>query len=568
MAFDGLYLSKVRDELINTLEGSRIDKISQPEKDEIFISFRNKKGQHKLLMTSSSDTARVHLTENVKQNPMQAPLFTMVLRKNISGGRLKDIVQVNGDRILNFIIEATDEMGFDSLYTLTIEIMGKHSNIILIRQRDNRIIDCIKHVGLDVNSYRLLMPGALYKEPPKQDKIDPQSIGDSLPPDIDFDFNDPSVFMRHISGISRKTSQVMFIRFNELKGENTNEEAFIKVIKEALETDSFYIYTKDDEPCEISLLDLSPNDNSADDVEEFQSPSRCLEYFIGAKDQNQRVKERSQDIMKLVQINIDRIEKKLSILEKVIAEAGDKEKYMEVGELIKANIHSIKEGDEEIDVFDFFNNEGGKRKIKLNPHISAADNMQNYFKKYQKLKRSEENALEQISLSKEELNYLNTVADSILRSEEPSDINEIKQELIIAGYIKYRSKGKKKKENPSKPMRFKSSEGVTIYVGKNNNQNDYLTTKLAMKEDTWLHTKDFPGSHVIIKGENFSEETLLEAANLAAWYSKAQTGSKVPVDYTKVRNVKKPSGSKPGMVIYTSNKTLYINPEFPRIERI
>lgn len=570
MAFDGLFLRKIKEELKVKLSGSRVDKISQPEKDEIIVSFRGREGNFKVLMTSSSDTARVHLTEETRKNPLQAPLFNMVLRKNIGGGKLKDIVQINGDRILDFIIESTDEMGFDSKYHLIVEIMGKHSNIVLVRDRDNKIIECIKHVGMDVNSYRLLLPGAEYKLPPPQEKTEPSEITEEKLNELNPDYSDKSVFMKYISGIGKKTSEVLHSVFTELKAAGKSDaEAFTEVIGRALSTEEYFLFLENEIPRDISLLEPPEafmEKEGYDDMEIFDSPSRCLEYFTGEKDLYQRVKERSQDIMKIVTVNYDRVVKKIEILNGVIEEAGEKDDLMESGELIKANINSIPEGAEEVSLFNFYDENGGYKTIELDPHKTAAENMQIYFRKYNKHKRSAENAQEQLILAGQELDYLSSVQDSIMRSEDASDIAEIRQELIVAGYIRYRSTGKKK-ESPTKPMRFKSTEGVTIYVGKNNNQNDYLTTKFASPYDTWLHTKDYPGSHVIIKGSDFSDETLLEAANLAAYYSKASSGSKVPVDYTKVKFVKKPAGSKPGMVIYSGNRTVYVDPGAPRLER-
>ena len=263
---------------------------------------------------------------------------------------------------------------------------------------------------------------------------------------------------------------------------------------------------------------------------------------------------------------MDRVERKIKILEEVLTEAATKDDFRLRGELLKANLYALKDGQSMVELVNYYDEDQSTIEIKLDEHKTVTENMKIYFNKYNKYKRSEENAKEQLLLAQDELNYLNSVADSVMRSEDPSDIAEIRQELIVAGYIRFKST-KKKKESPSKPMRFKSTEGATIYVGKNNNQNDYLTTKFADGQDTWLHTKNYPGSHVIIKGQTFTNETLLEAANLAAWFSKAQAGTKVPVDYTLVRYVKKPSGSKPGMVIYTTNKTIYVDPDEPRLER-
>lgn len=568
MAFDGLYLHSITKELKESILNSRADKVHQPEKDEIILNLRGREGNHRLLLTSTADHARVHLSKEAKQNPNQPPLFTMVLRKYLQGGRLVEIQQPQGDRILNLTFEVSDEMGFNSNYHLISEMMGRHSNILLVRERDQKIMECIKHVGADMNTYRLLLPGAEYIPPPAQNKLNPVDFSDKellerLP--SEFSAND---FSKLFSGISRMTSQLLYTLYqDQLKNQLEPVAAIRWVLNKALAADTFYIFIKKNMPIDISLV-LPSEEFLAeyDEIEEFSSPSEALEFFFAAKDRSNRVRQRSQDILRIIDANVDRVERKIEILEEVLAEASTKDDFLNQGELIKANLYALKDGMDRAKVINFYDEDQAEIEIKLDPNKSITANMQKFFNQYNKYKRSEEKAKEQLLLAKEELSYLNSVADSVMRSEDPSDIADIRQELIVAGYIRFKS-SRKKRESPSKPMRFKSTEGYTIYVGKNNNQNDFLTTKLADPYDTWLHTKDYPGSHVIIKGSGFSDETLLEAANLAAWHSKAQTGSKVPVDYTLVRHVKKPNGAKPGMVIYVANKTVYVDPGLPRLER-
>lgn len=572
MAFDGLFLTAITRELNQKLSESRCDKISQPEKDEIVLSFRSRTGAYKVLMTSATDSARTHLTEIGKQNPMQAPLFTMVLRKHIQGGRLRSVTQYQGDRIITFEFESTDELGFHSVYLLICEMMGKHSNIVLVRARDMKIIDCIKHVSHDMNTYRLLLPGAEYISPPAQNKLDPQA-------DFELDLageltliKEPGFFMKAFTGISKKTSAGLSRRFvNSLLPSDGPMEKLSKIrriMEAALRTETFYCLLKEGYPEELSLLPPDETDREQfDEIVEFASPSAALEYYFLSKDKTIRVKERSQEILKVVSLNLERVEKKVAIFTGVINDAQVKDDLLIRGELLKANLYSIANGADKAAVTNYYSPEAAMVEIELDPHKTPSENMQSYFRRYNKMKRAEEYAKEQLLLANEELSYLNSVAESIMKSEDPSDISEIRNELIVAGYIKYRS-GKKKKDSPSKPMQFISTEGIPIFVGKNNNQNDFLTTKLAASDDTWLHAKGYPGSHVIIKGKKFNEETLLEAANLAAHYSKAAGGTKVPVDYTLVRHVKKPNGAKPGMVTYTTNKTIYIDPDSPRIQRV
>ncbi len=568
MAFDGLYLTTIAQELSRKILDTRADKVQQPEKDEIILAFRSRSGTHRVLLTSSADHARVHLTEAVKANPKEAPLFTMVLRKYIQGGKLVAIAQPGGDRVLHLTFEATDDMGFHSNYLLISEMMGRHSNILLVRERDMKIMESIKHVGADVNSYRLLLPGAQYIPPPPQDKLDPAAYADEQLSARQTDELTAKDFARHFSGIGKLTAEALHDHYARYRAAGLAIPAAVRqTLTEALTTDTWYVLEQNDVPRDIALI--LPRDESLqeyDNVEEFSSPSVALEYFFGEKDKVTRVRERAQDILRIVSANTERVQRKIEILKGVLTEAAAKDDFRIRGELIKANLYALKDGMSRATVINYYDEDQSAMDIELDEHKSITDNMQKYFNHYNKLKRSEENAREQLLLAEEELSYLYSVADSVMRSEDPSDIAEIRQELIVAGYIRFKS-GRKKKESPSKPMRFRSTEGFTIYVGKNNNQNDLLTTKMADPNDTWLHTKNYPGSHVIIKGSGFSDETLLEAANLAAWYSKAQAGSKVPVDYTLVRHVKKPNGSKPGMVIYSTNKTLYVDPGMPRLER-
>lgn len=570
MAFDGLYLTAITKELKESILHTRLDKIHQPEKNELSLLFRTREGVRRVLLTSSADHARVHLTEESKVNPKEAPLFIMVLRKYIQGGRLTGIHQPQGDRILVFNFEATDDMGFHSDYLLITEMMGRHSNIVLVRQRDMKIMESIKHVGADVNTYRLLLPGAEYILPPAQDKLDPAAYEDAaLSERLELPFSEHD-FARYFTGISKLTSETLYKVYRKQAAQAPDEPvpAIRRTLQEALAADTFFVFLKNDVPRDVSLV-LPPEDTLAayDEIEEFDSPSQALDFYIGERDKTNRVRERSHDILRVVQANIERVERKIKILNKVLEDAAKKDDDLMKGELLKANLHQLADGQSTVTVTNYYDEGQGQLEIRLDPNKTVTENMQNFFNRYNKLKRSEENAREQLLLADDELSYLNSVADSVMRSEEPADIAEIRQELVVAGYIRYKSQ-KKKKESPSRPMSFQSTEGFTIYVGKNNNQNDYLTTKLAGPTDTWLHTKNYPGSHVIIKGTDFGDETLLEAANLAAWFSKAQAGSKVPVDYTQVRHVKKPKGARPGMVIYTTNKTVYVDPGLPRLKRL
>ncbi|MFB0917628.1 MAG: NFACT family protein, partial [Clostridiaceae bacterium] len=392
MALDGFYLNTITKELRNKLEGSRCDKISQPEKDEIILSFKNRNGSFKVLLTSATDSARVHFTDISKQNPMQAPLFTMVLRKYLQGGKLKDIHQFKGDRILIFEFEASDELGFSSVYKLICEMMGKHSNIILVRERDNKIVECIKHVSHDMNKYRLLLPGAEYIYPPDQNKLNPADYtDDELIPWLTEDL-DKQFFMRRFTGISKKTSERLFDIVNEKCHIMNDPEALTlcirKILTDALDADTFYCFLDEEIPVDISLI--PPTESELYEIKEFTSPSECLEFYISSKDLASRVKERSSDILRVVSGNIERVEKKLSILNAVLEEAGEKDKLLIQGELLKANLYTLPEGKSSARVLNYYSEKEDYMDIDLDPNKTVSENMQIYFKKYNKLKRSEE----------------------------------------------------------------------------------------------------------------------------------------------------------------------------------
>lgn len=557
MALDGIYISNLVEEIREGLVDTRVDKVNQPESDVILLQFRSRGANRKLLLTSNSTYSRIHFTSITRQNPMKAPLFLMVLRKYLQGARLMDIRQLDGDRVVNITFSGKDDMGYDQNYILSIEMMGRHSNIILIRERDMKIVECIKHVSADRNSYRTLLPGSGYILPPPSTKLDPLNYTDEdLAAAADPANLDPEFFSRVFSGISRKTSE----RIHGLyKGEEPY--GFIRTILLALgRSEKFYIMKKGDE-----YLDILSYPFEGGELVAFDSPSEALEVFVNEKDQRDRIRGKSSDLQKLVQTNIERVKKKIHILDESIRDAEDKDMYRLKGELLTANIYSLKEGMDRATLLNYYDDT--LMDIDLNPNKSISYNVQRYYSKYNKKKRAEEMAKSQKILALEELDYLTSILISLTNSENQREIEDIRQELVIAGYLRFR-KVPMSKEKPSRPLHFRSTEGIDIFVGKNNTQNDQLTLKFADKHDTWLHTKNIPGSHVIIKAQKFSDETLLEAANLAAYYSKASSSTKVPVDYTEVKNVKKPSGAKPGMVIYSTNKTLYVDPEATRLERI
>ena len=562
MALDGIYLYSLINELKDFAINSKIDKVNQPEKDEIILTLRGK-GTKKLLISSSSNYPRLHFTTINKINPLKAPVFCMVLRKYLIGGKIIDITQYSTDRIISIDIENKDELGFDSKYSLIVEIMARHSNITLVRKRDNKIMESIKHIHSNKNSYRVLYPGATFIMPPTSNKLNPfsftkEELKNLLKENINFN---ESIFSKIITGVGKNLSNDLFIeyknKFNDLTIDNLS--LFITdYFKNILKDNKNILFFKDGKVVDFYFKDLISINNC--EKKYFESHSDTLDNFYATKDKQDRLHSKGLDIQRLINTNIERCLKKIKILEKTLKECEAKEDYRIKGELLTSYIYGFKKGDKDVSVLNYYSENEEYLKISLDENKTPSENIQFYFKKYNKLKNAEEASINQLSINEDELNYLNSVLTSLETADNYADIEEIKKELIETGYVRFRKEKNKNKIKTNKPLHFISSDGIDIYVGKNNIQNDYLTLKFAEKTDTWLHTKIIPGSHVIIKGKNITESTLLEAATLAAFYSKGKNSTKVPVDYTLVKNVKKPSGAKPGMVIYSTNKTLYIDP--------
>ncbi len=570
MAFDGIFLYALSLELKNDLLNGKVDKVNQPEKDEIILTIRNGNKNRKVLISASSNYPRIHFTDRNKQNPMQPPMFCMLLRKYLLGGKIIDIQQMSSDRILTIDFESTDELGFDSIYSLIIEIMGRHSNITLVRKRDGIVMDSIKHITPDINSYRSLYPGIKYKYPPESEKLNPFDFSlKDLQDKISYDIVElsPNSFSNIFVGVSGTLSTELFNRLTQDTKKLTVESVdklyiFFKNFFDGLKAGNFTFTLYTDDTGNYKDFYCFPLTQPKDyRVVVFDSASKLLDTFYYVKDKQDRLNQKSADLQKLITNNIDRCNKKSAILKNALKECEKKDKFQLYGELLTANIYSINKGDKFVEVYNYYTDVEEYVKIPLDENKTPSENIQQYYKKYNKLKKTEEAALEQLKSNKSETEYLQSVLTNIKNCDSYDEIEDIRRELVETGYIKFKKTSAKAKASQSKPLHFKSTDGADIYVGKNNIQNDYLTLKFSEKQDIWLHTKNIPGSHVIIKNNGkISDKTLEEAAILAAFYSKAKDSTKVPVDYTEVKNVKKPSGAKPGMVIYTTNKTIFVDP--------
>lgn len=578
MPFDGITINALVAELNNTILGGKVEKIYQPEKDELSLFIRKDKNSHKLLISANSTFPKFHLSTEKKSNPMTAPAFCMLLRKHLLGSRIRKITQISLERIVEILFDCMDEMGNSCHKSLIIETMGRHSNIIFINTEDSTVFDSIKRVNSYMSSIRVVLPGVKYVYPPSNDKIDTFSIKeDSFINDIE-NLNKSTKAYKYLVkryyGISPIVSQEICMGsgidpdhdifvFDKDIALNLFKE-FKKIVDKVLgKKYKPNIVLENQRNYDFSAIELNIY-NSLKKVT-FNSISEAVESFYAEKDKQNRLKQKTADLKKTVTNRIGRSIRKLDILEEEYNNAKKAEYFKLCGDLIMTNLYNIEKGKTDVNLINYFNKDFEILKVKLNINLTPIQNAQNYYKKYNKSKTAISLLTKQIRNTKKEVQYLEGVLDNIEKCYEEEEISEIKYELQQEGYFKKnnRNKKSKNKSKPSKPMRFRSSTGFNIYVGKNNIQNDNLTLKFAEATDLWLHTKDIPGSHVIIKtkSENIDETTLSEAANLAAYYSKGKLSSNVPVDYTLKKYVKKPSKARPGYVIYKNHKTIYINPD-------
>lgn len=559
MSFDGMMTRAMSHELTEELVSGRISKIYQPFKNELIIHIRAKGKKHQLLLSAHPSYSRVHLTEESYDNPNEPPMFCMLLRKHLEGSVIEKIEQIDMERILTIEVKSKNEIGDISYKQLNIEIMGRHSNIILVDKERNMILDSIKHISPAVSRERTVLPGQTYVLPPSQDKLNPFTVSQE---DVikKLDFNSGKLdkqFVQIFMGISPLFSQETLHRAG-LSSPQTLANTFLSLVSDVNNHDikPQIISTNNKEYFYIlNLTFLGGN------VREFSTVSEMLDRFYYGKAERDRVKQQAHDIERFIQNEINKNKKKIKKLEKTLDDAEKADKFQLMGELLTAHLYMVNRGDQEIEVVNYYDEEGGTITIPLDRQKSPSDNAQKYFQKYTKLKNSVAIVQEQIHKAEEEIKYFETLLQQV-ESASTTDIEEIREELTEEGYLKKKRNTKKQKAKSKKPLldKYKASDGTEILVGKNNKQNEYLTNRLAGKSEIWLHTKDIPGSHVLIRDENPSEETLLEAAKLAAYYSKAKHSSSVPVDYTQIRHVKKPSGAKPGFVTYDHQKTVFVTP--------
>lgn len=569
MAYDGIITYAVTKELNDKLLFGKIEKIYQPGAEELLLNIHTRKGNFRLFISCNSRSARVCLTDNKYENPDNPPVFCMLLRKHLQGGRITAIRQKDSERIIEIDIEANNELGFTTCKSLIVEIMARHSHIILVDMESGKVIDSIKRISIDVNRYRQLLPGITYKYPPEQDKLPFKSVTtDTLLP------HDEKAIMGRIAGISPAISREMLshcVKKSDVSTKSTRPADRLCEIIESVDNGSYrpvIYFDKKDSPVEFHLTTLS----EYSDLKSVSFPSinECVEYFYFNRDISNIIKQKSMPLLKTVNAAIHKAELKKQKLNEDLLKAENSDKYQLYGELLTANIHLIKPGDKVTTVVNYY--DGQPINIPLDEKISAAKNAQKYFKKYSKAKTAVREKQIQLEDNEVDLLYLESVLHNLEVADTESELDQIREELRNTGYVKKQakvSKNNKKKSKPN-PTKFTLSDGTTVLVGHNNIENDYITTKVADKTDIWMHTKDIPGSHVILrleKGrtlEDLSADIIYEAASIAAYYSKYRDGENVPVDYVPVRYVKKPNGAKPGMVIFTNNQTVYVTPKQPK----
>ena len=580
MPYDGSVVYSIVSELRQRILSGKVDKVYQPEKDEIILSIRTYGETHKLLLSSSPVYPRVHLTRESKANPQTPPAFCMLLRKHLTGGRIIDIKQPNYERIVEIEFECIDELGYSNKKSVIVEIMGRHSNIIFIDKESNKVIDSIKRVSFEVSSVREILPGKLYELPPAGDRRSPlEETKNGFIQEMD-SITTPTkaekYLMKVYNGISpaaaREVCQIAgilqdsdILELDPKKRENYYDaflSFFNNLTEDRLKPNMVF---DNDRPLDFYCFELM---QYADfEVKHFDTMSIACESFYGQKDRKDRLKQKTGDLNKIINSRLDRCFKKLEILQNELAEANTLEKYKIYGDLITSNLHAMDKGEEKVRLVNYYSEDCEEIDIPLDNMLTPVQNAQRYYKHYNKAKNAQILIKTQLEDNRNEILYLETQLDNLDKCTEEAEINEIRTELAEQGYIRSKVTKASKHIKPSKPMHFVSSDGIDIFVGKNNVQNDFLTLKLSSSNDTWLHTKNTPGSHVIIKnsGAQIPTATLDEAANLAAYYSKGKSSSNVPVDYTPRKNVKKPSGAKPGMVIYENYKTVYITPDEEKI---
>lgn len=556
MALDGIFLYHLKNEISDFAVDSRVDKIHQPSRDEIVINLRSRQGGKRLLISCNADSARIHFTDYPPENPPKPPMFCLLLRRRLTGAWVTSIEQDNLERILKINFSGTDELGDKTKYSLIVEIMGKYSNIIFTDE-NNKIIDSVKRIDENKSQVREILPGMMYVSPPSQDKLN------IFTDDFDIVKNQ----------IAKSKKGLYKAVMDTVKGVSP---IVCREIENGLSLDDFRHFANNptptvvitDVPKDFSFMDIKQYGSLAT-IKKYDSFSSLLDYFFYERVRYMRIKARSADLFKVVNTLQERAVRKIANRTRELDECKDKETYKLFGDLINSNQYRLTKGSPFYDLENYYDNNNIIR-IPADVTLTPAQNAQKYYKEYRKKQIAQSKLIDFIDEAKAEAQYFESVIDALSRAETDSEITEIKNELSQAGYIKKQNDNKKKNAKVLKPLHFKTRDGFDVYVGRNNIMNDKLTLKTAKNYDTWFHVQDSAGSHVICEtsGKEITDDAIHDCAVIAAYYSKARESSNVAVDYTLVKNIKKPNGAKFGFVVYDTYKTEFATPTFDEVETL
>ncbi len=584
MALDGAFLHTIKSQIESEAMDSRVDKIYQPSREEIVLVLRSRGWVGKLLLSAGADSPRIHFTQSEMENPKVPPMFCMLLRKHLSGGKLISVRQLGLDRVLYLDFETTNELGDLVTITVAVEIMGRHSNVIVVGP-DGKILDAVKRIDRDMSGVRPILPGMTYTLPPQQEKLNlltaqRDEIRESIlnAKGLDIAKSIAAAFEGFSAVLAREAAFYATHGQEADKTKLTDDQwdrllFYLGRLRENLsENRNVYtvIYDQSGKPKDFSFVEIKQY-AALMQSRVFETPSVLLDSFYSERVRIERMKQRSNDLLKMLLTAAERISRKLTAQREELQQCGDREQLKVYGDLISANLYTMQKGQTAVTLTDFYH-ENQQVQIELDPALTPVQNAQKYYKEYHKAATAEKMLTSLIEQGEQELLYIDSVFDAVPRTVGESELLEIRQELSEQGYIKnYKNKNKMLKSQP--PLKYRSSDGYLIYCGRNNKQNDQLTLRDARKDDIWMHTQGFAGSHVIIvtDGETLDElpdRTVEEAAMIAAYNSKARDAALVPVDYTQVRNVKKPNGAKPGMVIFDHYFTLYVTPEEEKVKAL
>lgn len=564
MSFDGVFTHAMINELRETLLSGRISKIHQPYENEVVLVIRSRGKNQRLLLSAHPSYARIQITQIDYQNPDTPPNFVMMLRKHLDGAILESIEQIENDRVIHFHFTKRDELGDLQNIILIVELMGRHSTIILVNKESGKILDAIKHIGSSQNTYRSLLPGVDYIAPPEQNQLNPfsqekEKVFHRL---SQMDLT-PKGIQQQFQGIGFDTAQELVARLTERPNEKMLVwQEFFTAIDTQLSPSLYEVAEKE----YFTPINYRFFDSNTQQKKMYPTLSALLDAFYQEKAEKDRAKQQGGELIRKIENELKRNRNKLKKREQTLKDSENAEDYRRNGELLTTFMAQVPRGANEVTLPNYYE-EDRPITIKLDPALTPNQNAQKYFHRYQKLKNAVKLIGKQIEEAKNEIDYLESVL-SQLEIAGPMDIEVIKEELTAEGYLKKKSSKKQKRKKPSQPDQYLSTDGTLILVGKNNLQNDQLSLKTAKKTDYWLHAKNIPGSHVIIKSDQPSDETITEAAELAAYFSKYRHSAQVPVDLVQVKHLRKPNGAKPGYVIYENQKTIIVTPEEEKINKM